>query len=167
MIRYLDGDATVPTQNNALITHVCNNWGGWGAGFVLAISKKWPEPEQAYRDWYKRIEDSVPQEREGDEFALGNVQFVPVFDHNYWVANMIAQDGFHKKNDPDDKVYVDYDALNTTLGKVCKFAKKKGLSLHMPRIGCGLAGGKWDLIEPLLQTHSNENDVDVYVYDFD
>jgi len=167
MIKYLKGDATAPVLDKALIAHVCNNWGGWGAGFVLAISKRWSEPEKAYRDWYKGIVDNIAQERDKDKFALGNVQFVLVFDKGIWVANMIAQDGFKKAGDPKDKVYLDYDALNMTLCEVCKFARKKGLTLHMPRIGCGLAGGRWDLIEPLLETHSDDNKVDVYVYDFE
>ena len=39
-----------------------------GKGFVLALSKKWKMPEEAYRQWYKSQE----------EFTLGAVQFVNV-----------------------------------------------------------------------------------------
>jgi hypothetical protein len=35
----------------------------------------------------------------------------------------------------------------------------------MPRFGCGLAGGKWSEIEPIIERALP--DVDVYVYDFD
>jgi hypothetical protein len=35
----------------------------------------------------------------------------------------------------------------------------------MPRIGCGLAGGKWDLIEPLLDEYLAMAGLDVCVYD--
>ena len=41
-----------------------------GRGFVLAISKISLEPERAYREWFKG--------REGNDFALGAVQFVTV-----------------------------------------------------------------------------------------
>jgi hypothetical protein len=35
----------------------------------------------------------------------------------------------------------------------------------MPRIGCGLAGGNWDQIEPLLEEHLALAGFDVPVYD--
>jgi len=37
----------------------------------------------------------------------------------------------------------------------------------MPRIGCGLAGGKWTAIEPLIEQTLLVKGLDVYVYDFD
>jgi hypothetical protein len=36
----------------------------------------------------------------------------------------------------------------------------------MPRIGCGLAGGTWDRIEPLVARTLLARDVPVTVYDF-
>jgi O-acetyl-ADP-ribose deacetylase (regulator of RNase III) len=45
-ISYLQGDATSPqAKGNKIIAHICNDLGRWGKGFVLAISKRWPEPE--------------------------------------------------------------------------------------------------------------------------
>ena len=41
-IEYLKGDATSPVkEGNKIILHICNDIGGWGKGFVMAISKKW------------------------------------------------------------------------------------------------------------------------------
>ncbi|WP_253732040.1 hypothetical protein [Listeria monocytogenes] len=41
-ITYLKGDATNPmAKGNKIIAHICNDVGGWGKGFVLAISRKW------------------------------------------------------------------------------------------------------------------------------
>jgi hypothetical protein len=34
----------------------------------------------------------------------------------------------------------------------------------MPRIGCGLAGSKWE-IEPIITGQLSEKDIAVYVYD--
>lgn len=49
-IQYITGDATDPTGGgNKIIAHVCNDIGAWGAGFVLAISRRWPQPEAEYR----------------------------------------------------------------------------------------------------------------------
>jgi O-acetyl-ADP-ribose deacetylase (regulator of RNase III) len=46
-------------------------------------------------------------------------------------------------------------------------ALEKGASVHMPRIGCGLAGGRWELIEPMIVTRLSDRDVAVVIYDFD
>lgn len=68
-VNYIIGDATNPvTIGNKIIVHVCNDIGGWGKGFVIAISKRWKQPEQQYREWFKSIEN----------FGLGQVQFVQV-----------------------------------------------------------------------------------------
>jgi O-acetyl-ADP-ribose deacetylase (regulator of RNase III) len=40
-------------------------------------------------------------------------------------------------------------------------------SVHMPRIGCGLAGGRWERIEPLIITALCAQDIPVAVYDHD
>jgi hypothetical protein len=36
----------------------------------------------------------------------------------------------------------------------------------MPRIGCGLAGGDWREIEPILLDELSKDDIAVTVYDF-
>lgn len=58
---------------------------------------------------------------------------------------MIAQKGIRKFYDAPGQRYVDYDAL-----KMCLWQVKQhlvfGTSVHMPRIGVGLGGGKWDVI---------------------
>jgi len=154
IINYTNGDATAPTTHgNKIIVHICNDIGGWGKGFVLAVSKRWKQPEQNYRDWYKSKED----------FALGAVQFVKVED-DVWVANLIGQ---HKINkDENGNAPIRYDAVLKGLEKVAEFASEKNATVHMPRIGCGLAGGTWDRIKPLIEESLTASSVDTYVYDF-
>ena len=49
-ITYIRGDATAPSAKGIkLIAHVCNDIGGWGKGFVVAVSRRWPEPEGTCR----------------------------------------------------------------------------------------------------------------------
>lgn len=153
-INYIKGDATNPLINgNKIIVHVCNDIGGWGKGFVMAISKRWKKPETAYRAWYKSQID----------FRLGEVQFVQV-DADLWVANLIGQ---HKINkDEYGNAPIRYEAIHSGLQKVSAFAKEKTASVHMPRIGCGLAGGTWDKIEPLIIQSLSKDSVLVTVYDF-
>lgn len=153
-IQYTKGDATSPqASGNKIIVHVCNDIGGWGKGFVMAISKRWKEPEKQYREWFKSKED----------FELGKVQFVQV-EEDLWVANLIGQ---HKINkDENGSAPIRYNAVEEGLKAVSDFAKKNNASVHMPRIGCGLAGGKWEMIEPIIIQKLSDNDVEVVVYDF-
>src|SRR5262249_13954931 len=53
-IQYLQGDATSPqAKGDKIIAHICNDLGGWGKGFVLAVSRRWSEPEASYREWHR------------------------------------------------------------------------------------------------------------------
>lgn len=153
-IQYIKGDATNPQQDgNKIIAHICNDIGGWGKGFVMAISKRWKNPEKRYREWFKS----------GQYFALGEVQFVQV-QEDLWVANMIGQ---HKINkDEQGNAPIRYEAVKEALEKVGAFATENTASVHMPRIGCGLAGGKWEEIEPLIISAFSDKDISVTVYDF-
>ncbi|MFK7789170.1 MAG: macro domain-containing protein [Phycisphaeraceae bacterium] len=152
-LRYVTGDATDPMGvGPKVIAHVCNDVGGWGRGFVLALSARWPEPEAAYRKW---ATEGTP------EFALGKTRFVSV-DEGLWVANMIGQ---RDHNTIDGVPPVRYDAIRQCLQQVREHCFGNGASVHMPRIGCGLAGGRWREIEQVVADELLEHGIDVVVYD--
>lgn len=153
-IKYLIGDATKPLgSGNKIIAHICNDIGAWGKGFVLALSKLSPEPERMFREWYAK--------RDQNDFALGAVQFVPITD-DILVANMIGQ---HRLKTLNGLPPIRYDSVERALETVGQRALTIGASVHLPRIGCGLAGGEWDKIEPLIQERICAKDVPVFVYD--
>lgn len=153
-INYRVGDATKPQiLGNKIIAHVCNDIGAWGKGFVLAISKLSTAPERAYREWFKGSAEN--------DFALGAVQFVRL-SPELVVANMIGQHGIRKTGGLPP---IRYDAVERALETVGQKALIIGASVHLPRIGCGLAGGEWDKIEPLIQERICAKDVPVFVYD--
>jgi O-acetyl-ADP-ribose deacetylase (regulator of RNase III) len=155
-IHYLKGDATDPAAGgNKVICHVCNDIGGWGKGFVVAISKRWPQPEAAFRAWHR--------DRDGNDFALGAVQLVQV-EPDTWVANMVGQHGLKRAG---GKPPIRYEAVEAALERVATEAERLNASVHMPRIGCGLAGGAWDRIEPIIRRTLCDRGVEVYVYDLE
>ena len=135
----------------------CNDIGLWGKGFVLAISKKWPEPERQFLNWYKG--------RSNNSFGLGAVHFVKVekSPDEVWVANMIGQHGVKTTHEGPP---IRYQAVESCLDKVSEKAKKLNATIHMPRIGCGLAGGKLEKIKSIIKNTLSSQDVQVYVYDF-
>ena len=115
----------------------------------MALSKKWPVTRASYLEWSKQ-----------PDFRLGNVSYVQVRPE-IWVANMVAQHGIKTGSSGPP---IRYDALEKCLNRVREKATSENWSLHMPRIGCGLAGGNWLLVEPILQR--TVGGLDVTVYDF-
>ncbi|MGI5379615.1 macro domain-containing protein [Streptomyces sp. CA-251387] len=153
-ITYIRGDATVPSVRGVkVIAHVCNDIGGWGKGFVLAISRRWPEPEKSYRAWHRG--------RASNDFGLGAVQFVQVEPY-VWVANMVGQRGIRTGS---KGVPVRYEAIDAALERLGDKAVALGASVHMPQIGCGLAGGRWSRVEPLINERLVRRGLQVTVYD--
>jgi O-acetyl-ADP-ribose deacetylase (regulator of RNase III) len=153
-ITFLEGDATAPVAEGVkIICHVCNDSGGWGKGFVLALSKRWPEPEARYREWHAQGEPAG--------FRLGAIQLVEV-EPAVVVANMVAQRGTR----PTDGVPpIRYDALRECLTALAEQAASRSASVHMPRIGCGLAGGSWPEVEAIIDATLLVAGVPVHVYD--
>ena len=89
---------------------------------------------------------------------LGMVQLVPV-EKSIWVANMVAQRDIRAKAGVPP---IRYDALLECLKQLGFEAHQRNASIHMPRIGCGLAGGKWDKVEKLIADMLPGTEVFVY-----
>lgn len=158
MIEYIVGDATDPkVEGTKIIAHICNDIGGWGRGFVLSVTKRYPIAEASYRAWSKG------QAIANAPFVLGEIQLVHVADQTF-VANMIGQHGVNV--DENGKPPIRYDAVEKCLTRLREYAKAGNASVHMPRIGCGLAGGKWSEIESIVN-RVLAHDVRTIVYDFD
>ena len=156
-IRYVAGDATQPEgEGTKVIVHVCNDIGAWGAGFVKALSKRWLEPERQYREWY--------QDRTPNRLPLGMWKLVRVEDDVY-VANLIGQEGIRTSKDGTPPVR--YGAIRHGLESLGEYCRRQGWSIHMPRIGCGLAGGQWSEIEPIINETLIAREVPVTVYDLE
>lgn len=160
LINYVEGDATAPVGDGLkVIAHCCNDIGAWGAGFVMALSKRWERPEREYREWHKQ------RKEKGDDLHLGAVQIVPV-EEDITVANIIGQHGIRAAQ---GKIPIRYEAIDRGFYYITVYAAThpdRQVSVHMPRIGCGLAGGSWSQIEPLLEKHFVANDIPVTVYDW-
>lgn len=155
-IKYIVGDATQPVDKSGtknFILHCCNDVGGWGAGFVVALSRVWKEPEQMYRQAFS--EEVVPQ--------LGDVQFCQV-EEGLQVVNIIGQ---HNYKNYGSMKPVRYDALREGFYKVAEEhspEQGKTITVHMPQLGAGLAGGQWAIIALLIEEIFCARNIPVYVY---
>lgn len=156
-IKYVVGDATLPIMcenEKSIIVHCCNTLGAWGAGFVIPLAKHYP----LVKDSYKKYIHS-------GNVRLGDVDEVKVTD-NIYIENLIGQSFLYPSQ--MEKYLVIIKPLKRDLKKIITLFEgiNETYSIHMPRIGCGLAGGDWNIIENIIKrTFINKANVNVYVYD--
>ena len=154
-IIYIEGDATKPTVDGCkIIAHLCNNIGVMGAGIARTIRNQYP---LAYNMYISEHEDVG--------LDLGFSQIVCIRNDLY-IANMVSQNGINDSRKGWRGDLVDYNGLRKCLDAVFQFAKDMNATVHMPRIGCGLAGSSWRKIEPLLIDVVGRYGVNCYVYDY-
>lgn len=140
-IKLIQGDLF--TAKCDIIAHGCNCSGGFGSGVAGQIAKRWPRVREAYLQKYQK-----------SGWKLGEIQLV--FSTNDLelpiIANIATQEDFGY----DGQLYVDYKAVKTGLNKVFKYCNEHNLSVALPKIGCGLAGGDWDKVYQIIQTLSSK-----------
>lgn len=147
------GDATKPRGKGLkLICQIVNDKAlTWGAGFALAVRKEWPAAQRDFTHW------ATSQKT---DFQLGNVHFSWIKE-DLVLASLVAQHGYG----PAQKPRIRYLALDRTLEKVAVFAKEKGASIHLPRIGSGQAGGDWGIVREIIDQRLNAAQLKVTIYD--
>lgn len=158
-IQYKEGDATdPPTSDNSVsyIIHVCNDVGFFGRGFALCVKNKFPIVEQIYKQVHRETMDFHTR-----CMPLGTNQYIPIIGTNIVVINMIAQHGIYSVGGISP---IRYDALEECLENVAEQVTEND-TIHGPRLGAGLSGGSWSMVESLLQKHIGH--LNVTIYDFD
>jgi O-acetyl-ADP-ribose deacetylase (regulator of RNase III) len=152
-IQYVVGDVTEPTgPGPKVVVHCCNDAGRFGAGVSGAIGRRFPEVERAYR--------SLSYD---SGLTLGQVQYVLV-EPELWVANLIGQHGIRWTHDLPP---IRYWAITAGLIDIAGFCRDHHTSVHMPRMGAGLAGGDWSIIEKKIIRHLVDKGISVTVYDLE
>lgn len=169
-IEYVIGDVTEPIEDHAvnLILHCCNDLGIAESGVVVSIANAFPGWKKDYQEWaYGKFINDYP-------FAGGSIQMYNAGTGTV-VVNIIGQRGicYDTAGNPP----VRYDWIETGFNHVLnhlKIADKRYSDLllpilpyviNMPRIGCGLAGGNWEIIEELIKEIFIKNGYRVIVYD--
>ena len=174
MLEFIKGDLfknldPEQTDLNIIIPHVCNDIGGWGAGFVVPLGITFPKAQTKYRRWFRKGYDS----EQNIEFNIGETQFAdvnPLYGPEVLVANMIAQRGTISVMNPMPLSYKHLSiCLNTVAERVLEMKKMvdRKTIIKMPMFGCGLAGGNWDYIQTMVEMHWLCKGIDVQVYSID
>lgn len=112
-----------------IIVHQVNNKRVMGKGLALQIKNKYPKH---YQDYMK------------ENLSLGSLVTTKIND-NLFVVGIVGQDGYGT-----DKQYTVYEALEKGLEKI----SKSNLPIHIPyKLGCGLAGGDWNIVSSFISKH--------------
>lgn len=166
-INYVVGDATKPDGfGPKCIMHICNDQGGWGGGFVLALNARWDAPMQAYLNWENyRCNASLNREASGP-FELGQIQRVKVED-DISVINIIGQHRTGERVIAGVSIPpIDYRSVREGFARIKELYQESKFTLCCPRLGCGLAMGKWSKIVRLLDEVFDDTDIEIVVYDY-
>ena len=84
MLTYVNGDATRPQgEGPKFIIHCCNDIGAWGAGFVMAVSRRWGSPKEGCYS----PEDAYYSLKPFSDELLGVSQIVKV-DEELWIIKL-------------------------------------------------------------------------------
>lgn len=132
-----------------VIVHQVNCQGVMGKGLAKQIKDEYPEVFSVY---------SSACTRENTKHLLGYVQFVKV-GFTRTIANLFAQERYGSPT----KCHTDYDALRQCL--ITVNAQFKGKTVAVPyKLGCGLAGGDWEIVSKIIEETLTDCDVKIYKF---
>jgi O-acetyl-ADP-ribose deacetylase (regulator of RNase III) len=146
MIEYKRGN--VLDVKVGIIVHGCNAQGVMGSGVALAIKQMYYQCFLEYRRVYE--EETLPL----GSIVWFNPEFCIDFSKNLFIANAITQEYFGT-----DRRHVNYAAIAKVFMEVFRQAKTTDLEVHFPKIGAGLGGGDWDIIEAIINDCDPQNQV--------
>lgn len=123
--------ATGDLLNQTNIAHGCNAQGVMGSGVAKVIKERYPGAYEQYRNGVMGMED-----------CLGTSTYY--MSDNGVVVNMVVQENYGR----DNKRYVSYDAVSQCFAEAAHLLRNT--TLNIPRIGAGLGGGNWNIIEQII-----------------
>jgi O-acetyl-ADP-ribose deacetylase (regulator of RNase III) len=143
MIKYVSGDLIAMAKEGKfdVIGHGCNCFCNMGAGIAKTIKQEFPTA-------FKEDQST----KSGDRVKLG--QFTHARCGDITVLNLYTQYKYGGR-----KANVDYEAIRSCMQEIKGWCGDKRIGL--PLIGCGLAGGDWDIVERIINEELAGCDVTV------
>lgn len=144
MIHYIQGDLF--ETDAGIIAHGVNCRGKFASGVAKLVGTKYPKARQYYLDKFDE-----------DGWKLGDIQAVLQWDGTI-IVNCATQDNYGYAGE----LNANYDAIRTAMESVKRLAQIKNKTIAIPKIGAGLAGGDWTIIEKILEEVFTDYDITVY-----
>lgn len=148
-IEYVSGDLFNTSINT--IVHGCNAQGVMGSGVARIIRNRYPEAYNTYKSIYNSATDKGL-----DSLPLGAVYYSE--SNNKVILHAITQKYYGRSGTR----YTSYDAIAEAMSRINSMSMS---AIAMPRIGSGLGGGNWNVIEAIIESELTH--VKPYVYTLD
>ena len=146
-MKYVKGDLIKLALSGEfdVITHGCNCFCTFGAGIAKQIKQHFPE---AYK------QDLLT--KSGDRKKLGTCTAATTKN------NLIIVNSYIQYDYSSTKICVNYNSVRDCMKYISENFKEKRIG--MPKIGCGLAGGKWYIVEKIIEEELTNMDITVVEY---
>jgi O-acetyl-ADP-ribose deacetylase (regulator of RNase III) len=145
-IIYKKGDVTLAPEK--VILHGCNAKGVMGSGVARAIRERYPEVYTDYRLTFCRR-----------GLNLGEL-------HRSWGRDgVLILNGITQGSYGLGERHVNYEAVYNVLDAANDLHRTGVKAIAMPRIGAGLGGGNWRIIEAMIEETSTNYQPVVYDYE--
>lgn len=144
IVKYIQGD--IVDTDIKVIAHGVNCQNTMGSGVAKVLYTKWPEVKNGYHEYC----GNIPKED-----RLGTIDMLTLKDYDKVILNCFTQYNYGYQ----DKLLVSYDAIHKCFEEISQYCYK----IAIPKIGCGLAGGNWEIVEKIINDATRDN-CDVYVY---
>ena len=142
IVEYVDGDLL--ESDHRYIAHGVNCQGVMGSGIAKQIKEKYPKVYEKYTM---------------KEPKLGYVQWVEC--KNRTIINLFTQEYYGR-----DMRFVSYDAIDIAFARLNDQFSALYLNdchiLGIPKIGAGLGGGNWKIIETIINERTSDIPIVVY-----
>jgi O-acetyl-ADP-ribose deacetylase (regulator of RNase III) len=154
MIEYRKGDMFA--DNHEIIVHGVNCQGVMGSGIAKIIRQKYPWSYDAYKEY---CNTKTPENLLGTNKHCSQ-------ENSVLIVHCFTQLNYGLEN----KRYVSYDAIDDCMKSLARAMVFKGISgyiiskipIAMPKIGSGLGGGNWNVIEAIINDRLRDLNVIVY-----
>ncbi len=156
MLNYIADDLLL--TKDRFIAHGCNSSARFGAGVAFKIKNAFPWAEKSlqeeYQKWIVNNASLLP---------LGRIYIAAPPNPNErakYIINCITQSSWGREI---GRRYVSYDAVDSCMKAIVDLnvlsSEKK---ISMPRIGAGLGGGHWPVIEEIIKFRLKDFTVNIF-----
>ena len=154
MIRIVNDN--ILNAKEEMIIDCRNCQGKMGSGVAGAIAKAYPEVYESYKEYCRNYKGQL----------LGAVHICKTIDESKIFIGLFGQDNYGY----DKKLYLDYDALFSSLEKVFLIMTERNVCREFAipyGIGCGRAGGNWTTVYNKIVFLANKYNATVVLYKYD
>lgn len=166
-IRYTTGDLV--RSSELYMAHGCNAQGRMGKGIAKQVHEDYPEAYEVYRAAFlegnMHVGEIIPVACKHPEFG------------DKTIINAITQDTYWKPGEPQ-RQFVSYEGVRNCVNLMDQLAMTTQRDpeiaamlngpverIGFPKIGCGLAGGDWEIVAKIIEEESSNFSPIVYLFD--